>query len=145
MYEESGICRSLNVNKLFWKYLEGVSGQDHNDWDRVNFFTYHGSKVSFCKTYKYNGWATLNNYSSMFRKETNIQAEYFYINEIINAVKSLYLKEIKGTIYNICKELGVKPNQGKALFYLGTQVIAQKIKTKYDEDLKARVFLPIKT
>ncbi len=81
----------------------------------------------------------------MFRKETNILGEYFYINEIISTVKSLYQNGIKGTINSICNKLSVKPNQGKVLFYLGSQVVAQKIKYKYDEDIKAGVFLPFET
>lgn len=142
MYEEMGVCKPLTVKNLFWHYLEKFSKQAHTDWNIANRFTYYGAMKEFCNIYKYNKWSSLKTYSSEYKKKTNIQAEYYYIDEIYRVIDLLYERDEKGTLTNICKELGVKNTNGKVMFYLSYQILSQNIKYKYDEELKAGIYIP---
>lgn len=142
MYEEMGVCKPLTVKNLFWHYLEKFSKQAHTDWNIANRFTYYGAMKEFCNIYKYNNWSNLKTYSSEYRKKTNIQAEYYYIDEIIRVIDLLYERDEKGTLTNICKELGVKNTNSKVMFYLSYQILAQNIKYEYDKELKAGIYIP---
>lgn len=135
-----------NAKRLFFKYLDGVSIQDHKEWDRVNFFTYYGAMKEFCKVWKYSGWKNLQAYSSEYRKLTGRLGEYYYMEQLIEAINHRNNEVIdwydkttpihnKATLANICEYFNLRYTHHKVLYYLGYLVISKKVIYKYDDNL----------
>jgi len=134
-----------NVKKLYFDFLDRFSKYSHTDWNRRFQFTYKDNMTQFCKMYKYNGWNTLNRYSKEYRKETGIQAEYYFYNQIKIVINKINEKAKKSfykygdltideycTQTNICNYLGLKQNHPRVMLFLEDLVYAQQI--NFDEN-----------
>ena len=71
-------------------------------------------------------------YANQFRNETGIQAEYFYMDELIHAIEEITDIGTKATLTAICEHLGLKQNHPKLCYYLEYLVCAQKVKHNSD-------------
>jgi len=137
--------KKVNVKKLFRTYLERLYPHIVSSWDNYVGLSYESIKLNFCNQYKYNGWKNLNVYVFDFIKETGIEGEYYFFNQIkwtINKINSI-AEELWGkygslkpreycTQSNICKAIGLPQNHPKVCRYLENLVYRREI--LYNED-----------
>ena len=130
--EKSGALKPLVVKTLFTSYLKRIA-REANGWKKVDWFSYEGAATRFCETWKYSNWQKLKDYAAEFRKETGIQAEYFYHNQLIESIRKITQAGKKATLTRICESLGLKQNHVKVCYYLEYLVNAQKVRRKTDK------------